>query len=203
MIVWSNLTAEAWDVLQQKGILRAACQHVDSDFLPAYIWMAEQMERRLAVPRPSKDMMPIWVWSQWWGGRRKPDLRATGHLPKGTRGVRIECKVSDERVLLSDFELWHFVLNYGYLPKTEKEEEKFERELTAAGLSLTGCSLRNPLSNDEYREKIEKSWERIFDLTWTDPHHAIVTRTKDRSIQGTMWELWLDDVVDSKDFKAR
>ena len=202
MIVWSNLTTDAWDELQRTGHLRASRQHIDADFMPAYIWMAEQMERRLG-PRPSKDAMPIWVWWQWWSNRRRPDLRASGHLPKGTRGVRVECKVQDDRVLLSDFELWHYVLNYGYLPKTEKEGEEFEKELTAAGLSLTGCSLRNPLPNAEYRQKIEQSWERIFDLTWTDPDHAIVSRAKDRSIQGTMWELLLDDVIEAKEFTAR
>ena len=66
-----------------------------------------------------------------------------------------------------------------------------------------GCSLFNPLSHSEYREKIEGSWERIFDLTWTDPDHVIVRPTKDRCIQGTMWELRLDEVVDSKEFTAR
>jgi hypothetical protein len=203
MIVWSILTADAWGELQQTGQLRASRQHVEPDFMAAYTWMAEQMERRLIIPRPSKDAMPIWVWSQWWGDRRKPDLRASGHLPKGTRGVRVECKVHDDRLLLSDFQLWHFVLNYGYLPRSEKEGEAFEKELTAAGLSLTGCSLRNPLPHAQYRQKIEQSWERIFDLTWTDPDHAIVPPTKDRSIQGTLWELLLEDVIDANEFAAQ
>jgi hypothetical protein len=117
--------------------------------------------------------------------------------------VRKQHGLEAAQVLLSDFELWHYVLNYGYLPKTEKEGEAFENELTAAGLSLTGCSLRTPLPHARYRQSIEQSWERIFDLTWTDPEHAIVSRTKNRCIQGTMWELRLDEVVDSKEFTAR
>ncbi len=203
MIVWSNLTADAWDELQQEGFLRATRRNVEADFMLAYVWMAEQMEHRLTTPRPSKDTMPIWVWWQWGGRRRRPDLRASGHLPKGTRGVRVECKVQDDRVLLSDFELWHYVLNYGYLPKSEDEEAAFEKELAAAGLSLTGCSRSRPLPNVRYRQKIERSWERVFDLTWTDPDYAIVRPMKDRSIQGTMWELLLDDVVDANEFTAR
>ena len=203
MIVWSNLTVDAWNELQRTGFLRATRQNVDSDFMLAYLWMADQMEGRLTTPRPSTDTMPIWVWLQWAGIRRRPDLRASGHLPKGTRGVRVEFKVQDDRVLLSDFELWHYVLNYGYLPKSEDDEAAFEKELTAAGLSVTGCSLGQPLRNAEFRQRIEGSWERIFDLTWTDPDHAIVSPTKGRCIQGTMWELRLDDVVDSKEFTAR
>jgi hypothetical protein len=99
--------------------------------------------------------------------------------------------------------LWHYVLNYWYLPETEKEGEEFDKKLTAAGSSLTGCSVRNPLPHAKCRQMIERSWERIFDLTWTDPDHAIVPPTKDRSIQGTMWELLLKDVVDAKEFTAR
>ena len=84
-----------------------------------------------------------------------------------------------------------------------KEDAEFEKELTAAGLSLTGCSLaaRCPLPDTGRRSK--RSWGRIFDLTWTDPDHAIVSPTKDRSIQGTMWELLLEDVVDATEFTAR
>jgi hypothetical protein len=70
-------------------------------------------------------------------------------------------------------------------------------------LSLTGCSLGRPLPHAEFRQRIERSWERIFDLTWTDSEQEIVSPTKDRSIQGTMWELLLDHVVDAKQFTAR
>ena len=42
-----------------------------------------------------------------------------------------------------------------------KEDAEFEKELTAAGLSLTGCSLRSPLPPARYRQKIERSWGRI------------------------------------------
>ena len=167
MVIWSILTQQAWEELQRKGRLRATTRHAEEDYMAAYVWMGRQMERRLATPRPSKDSMPVWVWWQWWGDRRRPDLRASGHLPKGVGGVRVECRVGDDRVLLSDFELWHYVLNYWYLPRTEK------------------------------------SWERILDLSWTDPGNKIVDPAKDRSIQGTMWELLLDDVVESREFTAR
>jgi hypothetical protein len=106
-------------------------------------------------------------------------------------------------VLLSDFELWHYVLNYWYLPKTEKDGETFEEQLTCTGLSLPGCSHQRPLPHAAFRRKIENSWERIFDSSWTDPGHKIVPPAKNRSIQGTMWELLLEDVVESKLFIAR
>jgi len=107
MVIWSILTPPAWEELQRKGRLQAKSCHADKDYLAAYAWMVGQMERRLTIPKPSEDAMPIWVWWQWSGDRRRPDLRAGGHLPKGSRGIRIGLQVEDDRVLLSDFELWH------------------------------------------------------------------------------------------------
>ena len=203
MVIWSLLTQQAWEELQRKGRLRASRRHADKDFAGPYAWMGRQMERRLTMPRPSKKSMPVWGWWQWWGDRRRPDLRAGGYLPKGVRGVRVELRMEEDRVLLSDFELWHYVLNYWYLPKTEKDGEAFEKKLAGAGLSLLGCTHKKPLPHAELRREVEESWERIFDLSWTDPGNKIVPPAKSRSIQGTMWELLLEDVVDSKEFVAR
>ena len=66
MIIWSILTQQAWEELQREGRLEASVCHVDKDFLAAYTWMVAQMERRLTIPKPSEDTMPIWVWCQWW-----------------------------------------------------------------------------------------------------------------------------------------
>ena len=203
MLIWSILTQQAWEELQQKGRLRGTAHYADKDFAGPYAWMARQMERRLTTPRPSKNSMPVWGWRQWWGDRRRPDLRASGYLSKGTPGVRVELRVEDDRVLLSDFELWHYVLNYWYLPRTVKDGEAFEKKLARAGLSLIGCSHQKPLSHATLRREIEKSWERIFDLSWNDPGNKIVHSSKDRSIQGTMWELLLEDVVEIKEFTAK
>ncbi len=203
MVIWSNLTQQAWEELQKQGRLRVSCRHIEKDFQGSYLWMASQMELRLQTPRPSEDSMPIWAWWQWWGDRRRPDLRASGYLPKGTRGIRVELQVKTDRVLLSDFELWHYVLNYWYLPKTEKEGGVFEKKLTRAGLSLVGCSHEHPLPHAGFRREVENSWERMFDLSWTDPNHRIVSASKNRSIQATLWELLMDDVVEIKEFTAR
>ena len=95
MVVWSILTRQAWAVLQRKGRLRATSRHADEDYMAAYVWMARQMERRLTTPRPSKKSLPVWVWRQWLGDRRGPDLRASGHLPKGVAGVRVEWRTTE------------------------------------------------------------------------------------------------------------
>jgi hypothetical protein len=204
MLVWTILTRVAWEQMLRKGCLRASRRHAEKDMLPSYDWIAGQMERRLSVPRPYKTAVPIWVWVQWEGqARRRPDLRGGGHLPSGTPGIRLELEVQDDRVLLSDFDLWHYVLNYWYLPKTEAQGDAFERKLAHAGLSLVGCNHSNPLPHAAFRRELEESWERIFDLSWTDPGYRITSPLKKRSIQGTLWELLATDVAAVTEFTAR
>ncbi len=204
MVIWSLLNPQAWDRLQRKGRLRASRRHVSRDVLfGPYLWMAEQMERRLKVPRPGKNAMPIWAWYQWEGKRCKPDLRSGGHLPKGQPGVRLELQVADDRVLLSDFDLWHYVLNYWYLPASEKDCEAFEKKLVKAHLSFYKYNHQHPLPHAQYRQAIEKSWERIFDVGWADRRHFIAVPKNKKSIQATLWEILLTDVVRAKEFTAR
>ena len=52
-------------------------------------------------------------------------------------------------------------------------------------------------------EAFEKSWERIFDVRWSDRGHSIAGPLKKKSTQATLWELTLDDVVQVKEFIAR
>lgn len=203
MVIWSILTQQAWDGLQRRGRLRASRRHVSKEFLGSYLWMAEQMQRRLTTPRPSKDAMPIWAWYQWAGKRCKPDLRSGGHLARGEWSVRLELQVTDDRVLLSDFDLWHYVLNYWYLPETETAGEAFEKKLARLGLSFYKCDHEHPLPHAQCRRAIERSWERIFDIGWVDRTLAIAEPPQKKSIQATLWEILLTDVVNAKEFTAR
>jgi hypothetical protein len=204
MVIWSILTQQAWDDLKRRGRLRVARRHVTQEFLGPYAWMAKQMERRLRTPKPSTDALPIWAWYQWEGvDRRKPDLRAAGYLTKGQQGVRVELEVADDRVLLSDFDLWHYVLNYWYLAESEKDDNLFEKKLASAGLSCQGCDHQHGLPNNRYRREIERSWDRIFDVSWVDRGYAIASPPKKKSIQATLWELHLEDVVQVTEFTAR
>jgi hypothetical protein len=203
MILWSILTEKAWQQLQRNGRLRAERRHLIKEYLGSYRWMAEQMIRRLPVSRPSHDTMPLWAWYQWEGKRKKPDLRTGGHLPTGDRGVRIEFLLEDNEVLLSDFDLWHYVLNYWYLPTSEREGRSFEKKLAAKGLSFYQCNHERPLPHAQYRKEIEQSWERIFDIDWCDRSHAIADPPEKKSIQATFWELRLKDVSEFTMFTAR
>lgn len=101
-------------------------------------------------------------------------------------------------MLLSDFTLWHHVLNYWYIPLSEAEGEAFELELDQRGLSFF---LDKPLPDPLYHERIVQSWERVFDLDWCDP--AFTDPFEQKAIQATLWELREEQIRDCTYFTAR
>jgi len=196
--LWTIQLISAWEKLQKLGILRADTHYADKNFIHAYKWMAKQMEARLGI-RPSQNSLPLWAWYQWEDERkRKPDLRYKGHLSKGERGVRIEFEIDKSKVVLSDFELWHYVLNYWYLPATKENGEAFEVELSKKGLSFYETK---PLPNTNYHKRIVKSWERIFDITCSD--ELFTWPQNKKSIQASFWELRIENVTHIHVFTSR
>jgi Domain of unknown function (DUF3841) len=77
------------------------------------------MEHRLPTAR-RRAVTPVWAWLRWSGNSARPDLRTPGHVPSGTRAVRLEFLTRADDILCSDFEAWHFALNYWYQPDPVK-----------------------------------------------------------------------------------
>jgi hypothetical protein len=200
LTLWTVQPACAWSKLQKDGVLRADARRVRRVHRQAYEWLARQMEERVGG-RPSERALPLWAWYQWSGTAcRKPDLRSCGYMPRDERCVCIEFEVSDRLVLLSDFELWHYVMNYWYLPKTLNDGEDFEAELSRRGLSFYKTK---PLRDQAYHRRIAESWNRIFDLNWADRARGIALPRASKCIQATLWELRRDQVRDVRFFRAR
>jgi hypothetical protein len=198
MILWSIQTIAAWQELSSVGVLRGNPRYVDDTFLPAYQWMVQQMRHRIGPP-DYPATLPVWAWYQWESLQRpRPDLRAAGHLAPGERGVRITCEVADQRVLLSDFELWHYVLNNWYIPCSEADAQQFEAECDAC----TSSAQQSALSDCRHlQQQITASWGRIFDIEWEEEYCTY--KRAEKSIQATLWELRLEDVRNIKEFTAK
>jgi hypothetical protein len=199
MILWTIQTEKVWQEFLSSGVLRGIRERImEQVWESPYQWMIRQMEQRIGPP-PTPGAYPVWAWLQWENAKRtKPDLRAGGHLPKRESGVRIEFECPDSSALLSDFDLWHFVLNYWYLPESEVEGDEFEAQLAERGFSFFKTK---PLPNRFYHDRIVASWDKIFDLDWQESEIALPRSEK--SIQATLWELNADQVRNHDYFKAR
>lgn len=181
MRVWSIQTPDVLAALRAGNTWRADARSCDASWAYAYRWMAAQMGSRLGASGAERQM-PVWLWCHWRGAARsRPDLRARGHLPSGTVGVRLELEIDGGRLLQSDFDLWHYALNGWYLPASLADERRFDA------------------SPD--RRRIPASWQRIFDLRWNNPRYAVARA--ERSIQAVSWELRPQDLRRAVCFVAR
>jgi len=173
------------------------------DVILAYDWLATRMEAMIGG-RPPRSALPLWAWWQHDDAARpRPDLRSSGHLPRGTKGVRIEFEIDDSMVVLSDFEMWHFVLNGWYISDSKKDDDAFDASI-AKKWRCGGCWNQSSLP-PRHRRRIEASWEKIFDIdrVWADKDWHSSSGKDKRDIQATLWSIDVGMVRRVDEFTAR
>jgi len=174
MLLWTIQHKIAYEILIQTGRLRADEKHLfcGNDFLHAYQWISEQMKEHIGLP-PEEIHYPVWAWYQWESVRKRLDMRSHRRwTTKGTPIVLLTIDVPDNLVLLSDFDMWHCVLNTSYLPLSKEDE----------------------IENSTTAEKTE-SWKKIFQI---DVQTDYWNTTK--STQATFWELKKEWVLKAEHF---
>lgn len=192
MKLWSIQTDLAWKRLRDLGTLQSDRALVDSYFVGAYQWLVEQMRQRIGPPPPGVEY-PMWAWVQYDGvGKPRPDLRHAEHLLPGEPGVLLEYECPAQEVLRSDYDTWHYVLNNWYLPSDGADEQAFRGRWRS-------LITKNP---DAAAAK-QASWQRIFDLDWCDPKQDYASPREAKRIQGSLWELRLNQVKSVRPFVAR
>lgn len=165
MQLWTFQSIDAYRVLQKDG--RLICDITQSNFadLPefvrAYNWMAEQMALR--IPKPEDATYPIWAWKRWGGHEKCPDIRITDFKYRNTDEVLLTLDVPDSLVLLSDFDLWHNVLNNSIITSDDVEFDYFYEKA------------------DEWEkcEMQKRTWPLIFS-------------TQGEYLQACLWELKIE-----------
>lgn len=199
MKLWTIQPISWFDKLQIEGVIygNAPLANIDENWQPAYNWITKQMEQKIGQ-KPFENSTPIWAWYQYDNAQKKqPDLRNTGFLAKGTKGVRIEFDKPENDVLLSDFDLWHYPLNYWCIHDTEKEDNDFDNLLKVEGVNFIDREKYTPI----LKTKVEKSWDKVFDLNYNQQYSA--KKKEEKTIQATFWSLSLDEVVKVDFFTAR
>lgn len=111
MHLWTIQATGFWKSAKERGVLRRDGRRITfrDDYRNPYRWMREQMKKRIPECR---GRYPIWLWNE------KPDIRMTHWHQGGERVIRLEVEVPDERVLLSGFDIWHYILNLWFLVRT-------------------------------------------------------------------------------------
>ena len=166
-------------------------------FKKAYDWMIKNMEKKLG-PRPVDCVLPIWAWYHYGSiVYPKPDLRTiVWEYEKGSEHVLIELVVPYYRAILSNFDAWNYVINNWYIPSSIRDNNKFNK--IAKSLGVNPYIDKHP---KQLTKIIEQSWNKVFDM---DKLCEFISGEKDnRSIQATLWQIFKEDVVDTKFFVGR
>ena len=193
MQLWTIQGIEIYERVKRDGI--AYCTEPNwkdsEEFMYAYRWIARQMRQRIGEPPLEGVEYPMWAWYQYESAKKKKPTRSPHNIPEGISAY-MEIEVPDNEVLLSDFDLWHFALNQWALDdsKIDKEIERLEKE---AGQRLEYAEYPQPL-----RDRIEKTWEGIFDLERRGKREKY---KRNRSIQATFWALKEEYIISAEFLK--
>jgi hypothetical protein len=180
--LWTIQPINVLQELDKIGSFKCDGRRVAQSDRRVYQWMAMQMAHAGLCKRP---VYPVWCWFAWGGTKqRKPDLRSSWHLPRGTHAVRMTIEVSVSIVLLSWFDAWVSILNNGYVARNREE---------ASRLAGTGRDV------DIHAPK--QSWLLIFDFELRN--RSYWGPIQYRPVQACIPRLdkhWITDVVE---FRAR
>ena len=195
MILWTIQSPEAVSALKRTGRLVANAGVPEPQYRSPFAWMARQMVARIG-PSPRRGR-PIWAWHTWSATHSRPDLRASGHVESGQRAARIEFVATEPTVLLSDFELWHYVLNGWHLPMSALTPRSVSRARVGAASNVPA----DRAAHSSSLSRLERSWERIFVTAHSLAPRGVAQHR--RSIQATLWVIPLNTVTHIQWFRAR
>ncbi len=169
-----------------------------SQWRMAYDWLVEQMVNR-GMARPGPEVYPVWAWHQWAGpGRPCPDLRTSSlkSWAERERHVLLTLNVPDHEVLVSDYDAWHWCLNYWFYG-TQREAQAFERRCKQQGQSY----YRNkPLGSAELHHEVRASWAQALDIERS--RRLTGSKKSNQVLQATFWTLKHEHVVSAVEFGA-
>ena len=191
MRLWTIQPPEVFEKLQKDG--RFVCDHRYEDVALwhyndyAYDWLAEQLRQRIGEP-PEGVKYPIWAWHTMDWKHKKPDLRYGGYAKRGEKRILIEIEIPDDKVVLTDFDAWHYVLSDWYFDDAGSKEEWDSIH-----------QWYDALPSDKQKEVKERSWLKIFDISKYESDWMV----RGREIQATFWELRAEQVISHRSFVAK
>lgn len=196
-----------WEKLQKDSIVFSQPNYEEYDdknyswnFKISYNWLKEQMNIKGITPQANeKDL--FWAWA-WAGdlGNKKVDLRTRRHGLKEPH-VLLTIEKPPEDILISDFHLWHYVLNYWSINSSKKEEREWDK---ICKVKAQNFYRNKPLSQPELHQKIEQSWQAIFKIEEKENNFYSTLDIKTQKFldiynekliaQATFWNIKKEDV---------
>jgi len=188
MRLWTRQHVSVWEEIMKVGCYFAKKEHIElkndtiSDYyLELYHWYIRRAEK--IVPRERNDQYPIWASTSY-----KDRLQVVEDT------YLLELEVPEDCVVVTDFDKWGYVVNYWYVPEDKEDERKHNEELEKMGIGDESAIVMGHKGNfyPLLRDKILKSWDRIFEI---EKHDCVMT-------QATLWEIKKEWVIKVENYKG-
>ena len=205
MILQTIQPASVLESLQKNSIVFSRPDSFDYNeegqpwtFKLSYDWLKKQMLARGILPKNNETDV-FWAWA-WSGdlGKKKVDLRTRPYY-RNQNNVLLTIDKDPKDILLSDFNLWHYVLNYWALPASKQDEKMWDK---ICKNKKTNYYRIKPLP--QFNAEIEKTWELIFSLEEKDNgfycnlekklQKYLEVYNQPQIVQATFWNINLDEL---------
>lgn len=180
---WTRQDRAVWEELQNSGsyhacedYVRAKSGAISDYYLEAYRWFTRESRKYLRIPEDLT--IPIWL-----------AITEDSRLPAAGGTVSLRLEIPADQMLVVDYDKWGYRINDWYVPLDAEDEARHNEELRRCGIGnealliLTDKGLYYP----QLRQKIIRSWERVFTPSDADPSRNV----------GTVWTLrreWVREV---------
>jgi hypothetical protein len=176
--LWTFQSKEVLDIIKKHGVyyserdrvidylkssIRVGEIYLDESIkrrLRSYDWMVSQMESKIGK-RPKECCMPIWAFYEYDAQKKKYIDDVT------VDEVGIELLIREENVVLTDYMLWHCILND--LPIIPEDDEYYSFKEKAEKCGYWGTNDKDydnkSMEFEECKEYKYKSWQRVFNVT--------------------------------------
>lgn len=180
--LWTRQDEKSLEDIKRYGVFRNKEKYirenyydVSDHFIYLYRWFVDEASKR--VPRPDGVEFPIWC-SISYDSMLRP-------IP-GTVAYKLQIPMS--QVIYFDGGKWDYVLNHIYIPKDEKDQEKYLKDIERKGYKDQFNFVQGKYSNlyPEEKKRVMSSWKRVFDI---DNWNIFTT-------QGNIWEIREENVVE-------
>jgi hypothetical protein len=185
MILYTFQPDFRWQELIEKGYIVSDTDNIlDEHFLDSYSWLEERMKNLLPSPE-IECLHPMWAWYRY-NNKSRPTLR--GQFNKNEVGYLIKFQIDDDKVLLSDFDKWHLILN-----ASEKELNQKKTIFDLKDFDQDDISNLIGEGFEIEEDKITYNWNNIL----LNKESTIGT------IQATFWCLKKEQIISYKKIKGR
>ena len=149
-----------------------------SNFKNAYEYIINRMNKLLPPKEDKRCFYPIWAWYKM-NGKRKP-TKVFDKIHKDH--YRIIFEIDDEKVLLSDFDMFCYIAGGGlYFKKDPEKEDDEELDLSMF-----------PTYEDFY-----DNYDQMLDINHKEDGYYYFSN-RHNTVQATFWKLDLDMVIEIK-----